>query len=42
VYLYAEQNLLSAEQVRYLVEGLALDRDYLSRRLSDNRRPLEL
>jgi len=41
-YLYAEQNLLSAEQVRYLVEELALDREYLSRRLSDNRRPLEL
>jgi thymidine kinase len=41
-YLYAEQNLLSAEQVRYLVQSLALDREYLGRRLSDNRRPLEL
>jgi thymidine kinase len=41
-YLYAEQNLLSAEQLRYLVETLGLDRDYLMRRLSDNRRPIEL
>lgn len=42
VYLYAEQNLLSAEQVRFMIEKLALDKEYLSRRLSDNRRPLEL
>lgn len=41
VYLYAEQNLLSAEQLRYLIRELALDKDYLSRRLSDNRRPVE-
>jgi len=34
-YLYAEQNLLSADQVLYLVEELALDKEYLSRRLSD-------
>ena len=42
VYLYAEQNLLSADQLRYLVEELGLDKEYLARRLSDNRRPLEL
>lgn len=42
VYLYAEQNLLSAEQLSEAVRTLGLDRDYLSRRLSDNRRPLEL
>lgn len=41
-YLFAEQNLLSAEQVRYFCEELGLDRDYLERRLSDNRRPLAL
>jgi thymidine kinase len=41
-YLFAEQNLLSAEQTRYLVDRLALDREYLSRRLADNRRPLSL
>lgn len=41
VYLYAEQNLLSSEQVRSIVETLALDKEYLSQRLSDNRRPLE-
>ncbi len=42
VYLYAEQNLLSADQVRSAVKDLGLDRDYLLRRLSDNRRPMEL
>jgi thymidine kinase len=42
VYLYAEQNLLSAEILRAIVRDLGLDRDYLMRRLSDNRRPLEL
>jgi thymidine kinase len=41
-YLYAEQNLLSSEQLRSIVASLGLDRDYLMRRLSDNRRPLEL
>ena len=41
VYLFAEQNLLSAEQTRSLVERLDLDREYLSRRLADNKRPLE-
>jgi thymidine kinase len=42
VYLYAEQNLLSADQLRSIVASLGLDRGYLMRRLSDNRRPLEL
>jgi len=42
VYLFAEQNLLSAEQTRSLVERLDLDREYLSKRLSDNKRPLAL
>jgi thymidine kinase len=42
VYLFAEQNLLSAEQVRYIVSELGLDAEYLSLRLSDNRRPLDL
>ena len=42
VYLYAEQNLLSAEQTRVLVDRLDLDREYLSKRLADNRRPLAL
>jgi thymidine kinase len=41
-YLYAEQNLLSAEQLRSIVSDLGLDREYLMRRLSDNRRPIEL
>lgn len=42
VYLFAEQNLLAAEQVRSIVSDLGLDRAYLMRRLADNRRPLEL
>jgi thymidine kinase len=42
VYLFAEQNLLSAEQTRSLVDKLDLDREYLSKRLSDNKRPLAL
>jgi thymidine kinase len=41
-YLYAEQNLLSADQLRSVVDDIGLDRDYLMRRLSDNRRPIEL
>jgi thymidine kinase len=42
VYLYAEQNLLSTDQLRKLVDDLGLDREYLMRRLSDNRRPTVL
>lgn len=42
VYLFAEQNLLSAEQSRLLVDTLDLDREYLTKRLSDNKRPLAL
>jgi len=42
VYLFAEQNLLSAEQLRSIVGSLGLDREYLARRLSDNRRPVDL
>ena len=38
-YLYAEQNLISAEQLRGLAADLGLDREYLSKRLADNRRP---
>ncbi|MCX7023976.1 MAG: thymidine kinase [Spirochaetes bacterium] len=42
VYLYAEQNLLSLDQMRSVALDLGLDRDYLMKRLSDNRRPVEL
>ncbi len=38
IYLFVEQNLVSAEQLRSLTDELRLDRDYLSRRLADNRR----
>ena len=40
VYLYAEANLLSVEQLRRIVADLGLDVDFLSRRLADNRRPV--
>ena len=38
IYLFVEQNLVSATQLRSLAADLNLDRDYLSRRLADNRR----
>jgi len=41
-YLYAEQNLLSEEQMRLFIRELSLDREYLCERLTDNRRPLAL
>lgn len=41
-YLYAEQNLISTDQLVSLVQTLDLDRAYLSRRLQDNRRPVNL
>jgi thymidine kinase len=39
LYLFTEQNLLSKERFRAIAEDLGLDREYLARRLSDNRRP---
>jgi thymidine kinase len=41
IFLFAEQNLLSAEQVGRLARELGLDTDYLTRRLRDNRRQVE-
>jgi len=41
-YLFAEQNLLSADQLRRIVSDLGLDKGYLHKRLSDNRRPLDI
>ena len=40
VFLYAEQNLVSRQQILQLVDTLELDREYLLRRLSDNGRVL--
>jgi len=40
MYLYAEQNLLSADQVRGLLGELGLDRAYVTKTLRDNRREL--
>lgn len=41
VFLFAEQNLISEQLLREIVEHLDLDRGYLSERLSDNRRPVD-
>lgn len=38
LYLVIEQNLVGADQLQRLAEELKLDRDYLQRRLADNRR----
>jgi thymidine kinase len=38
LYLYVELNLVSAEQMRSLVERLSLNVEYLRKRLADNRR----
>ena len=38
LYLFTELNLVSAEQLRSLATDLNLDRDYLSKRLSDKHR----
>ena len=40
-FLFAEQNLISEVQLRNLVRRLQLDTDFLSRRLEDNRRPVD-
>lgn len=41
VYLFAEQNLLPVDLLRSIVEDLGLDREFLRKRLADNRRPVE-
>jgi thymidine kinase len=41
VYLFVEQNLIPEELLRRLVSELDLDRQYLSKRLTDNRRPID-
>ena len=40
MYLYAEANLLTGDQLRNLVRELDLDIEYIARTLGDNRRPL--
>ena len=40
-FLFAEQNLISEVLLRRLVRRLQLDTDFLSRRLADNRRPVD-
>lgn len=40
-YLFAEQNLISETLLRHFVRHLNLDREYLGRRLADNRRPVD-
>ncbi|MEW5814380.1 MAG: thymidine kinase [Spirochaetota bacterium] len=40
LYLYCEQNLLSENQIKKIVDSLNLDKEYLAKSLADNRRPL--
>ncbi|MCD6396389.1 MAG: thymidine kinase [Spirochaetaceae bacterium] len=42
VYLFAEQNLVTEDLLLKLVEDLNLDRRYMEKTLSDNRRPIKL
>ena len=42
IFLFAEQNLLPEAHLHELVERLDLDKQYLARRLEDNRRPVEM
>ena len=42
IYLFAEANLVSEDQVRTLTINLSLDRDYLAGSLRDNHRPVSL
>ena len=42
MYLFNEQNLVSEDMLVRLVNDLELNRDYMSKVLADNRRPVEL
>ncbi|MDC7220493.1 MAG: thymidine kinase [Spirochaetales bacterium] len=42
MFLFAEQNLLTEDQLIAITEKLDLNRDYLSRTLANNRRPVNL
>ena len=42
IFLYSEENLISADQLRRLSEDLELDTAYIHERLADNRRLAEL
>jgi thymidine kinase len=42
IYLFAEQNLIAEDLLLKLVEDLSLDRRYMEKTLSENRRPIKL
>ena len=42
IYLFAEQNLITEDLLLKLVGDLKLDRRYMEKTLSDNRRPIKL
>ena len=42
MFLFAEQNLISEDQMRIIVDELDLDREYMRSTLADNGRPLDL
>jgi len=38
IYLFSEENLLSADQVKYLATEISADTDYINARLLENKR----
>jgi thymidine kinase len=40
MYLFAEQNLLTEDQMIYLIRSLGLDKNYIEKTLHENRRPI--
>ena len=42
MYLFAEQNLITLQQMEQITAELELDREYMQQSLADNKRPVEL
>ncbi len=42
MYLFAEQNLITLQQMEQIISELDLDREYMQKSLTDNKRPVEL
>ena len=40
IYLFAEVNLITEQQLKYIVDEIGLDKRYMERTLADNRRPV--
>ena len=40
IYLFAEVNLITEQQLKHIVDEIGLDKRYMERTLADNRRPV--